>query len=363
MIMVVFTMALIALLVDAIAVGFARVPLAGLPLLALYTIPVAVLTSGVPFLGFVAGASAFVAMLMVDERDRLTHWGRLVSRQANPNSPARIDTTGLGATGRRVSAAALGAAVVLPIFLPTLPSALLDNGRGPGGDGNGTTISFKDPMVTLADDLKRDEEIDLVRVRSERSPEYLRLVVLDTPTPNAWQASRVDLSDSEQISSIQYGLPLPGGMGPDVPSKGRNYDITLTDDFPDDSTWLPVPYNLKAISADPEDFAYVRSDQTVTVRDDDAIDRTTDYRVSYDEINPTPEQLREAPEPPAEHFPGVCRGARRRTGRRSRDRRGLDAGHADEVRRRGRHPEPLPPVGRLPLRPRRRLRLRLLGDG
>ncbi len=41
--MVVFFIALVAILVDLLAVGIGRVPLAGLPLLALYTVPVAAL--------------------------------------------------------------------------------------------------------------------------------------------------------------------------------------------------------------------------------------------------------------------------------------------------------------------------------
>ena len=75
-------------------------------------------------------------MLMVDERDRLAHWGRLVARDLSPDPDTTIDTSGLTATGRRISSLALATAVVLPIFIPVFSNTLLD---GPGnGTGNGT---------------------------------------------------------------------------------------------------------------------------------------------------------------------------------------------------------------------------------
>lgn len=294
--MVVFAVALTAIVVDAIAVGLGRVPLAGLPLLTLYTVPVAVLPSGVPVLAFVAGAAAYVAMVMADERDRLAHWGRLVSRQTSPHDAARIDTSGLGATGRRVSVIAVAAAVVLPVFVPTLPAALLDGGGSGEGDGDGQRLSFRDPMVTLAEDLKRDEPVELIHVAGETRPQYLRMVVLDTPTPDAWVATKVDTSEA---LSIQKVLPDPTGLTGEVEVQRYDFDLELTDEFPDDSRWLPVPFNAYFVKAS-DDFAYVASDQTVVATTEDAVADIDDYVVSFDEIMPTPEQLRSAGPPPAD---------------------------------------------------------------
>ena len=86
MVLAVIGVAVIA--VDTIAVGLRRVPLSGLPLLALYTIPVTILPKGLSFIVFVPGAATYVAMLMSDERDRLAHWGRLVSRNARRGAVA-----------------------------------------------------------------------------------------------------------------------------------------------------------------------------------------------------------------------------------------------------------------------------------
>ena len=86
--MVVFAIALVAIVVDALAAGLGRVPLAGLPLLALYTVPVASLPTGVPVPRLRPRRRRFIALLMADERERLAHWGRLVTATA-PEPDAR----------------------------------------------------------------------------------------------------------------------------------------------------------------------------------------------------------------------------------------------------------------------------------
>ncbi len=300
LLMVVFAITLVGLLVDAIAVSLGRVPLAGLPLLAMYTIPVAVLPDGVPFLAFVAGGAAYVAMLMADERDRLTHWGRLVSRQINPSDPTRIDTSGLNSAGRRVSVIALAAAVVLPVFLPTLPSSILDGGGGEGEGGNGSTLSFKDPMVSLAKNLRQKKPSDLLRVSGDVQPEYLRLVVLDTPKPDAWKARALTINE-DATTPLTTLLPRPVGLSPEIKTEAHTSRIELTEDFPRDSRWLPVPYNVSTVNAG-TDYSYVLRDQTVVLstRDENAIDDTGSYRATYADVEPTPEQLRATDGVPAQ---------------------------------------------------------------
>src|SRR5262249_25972768 len=70
---------LVAIAVALLAAGLCRPPLAGLPLLAMYSVPVASLPNGVPAIGFIPGAAAYLALLMVSERERLGHWGRHIA--------------------------------------------------------------------------------------------------------------------------------------------------------------------------------------------------------------------------------------------------------------------------------------------
>ena len=294
--MVVFYIGLIAVLVDFFAVSLHRVPLAGLPLLALYSVPVASLPDGVPFLGFLPGAIGFVAMLMVDERDRLAHWGRLVARDKTPGHDGNIDTSGLTASGRRISTVALAVAVVVPVFVPVLSPTLFD-GNGPGnGNGSGDTLSFADPMVSLANSLRRRDPVDILKVTGDERPQYLRLSVLDQPGPDAWQVSPIDLAQTIPANAV---LPGPTGLGGSVATTNRTMRITVTDQFPDDSSWLPVPFDTRQVGIG-SDWSYVPSDQTVTANRNLAGAAVTSYAVNYAAVSPTAAQLEAAGQAPSD---------------------------------------------------------------
>jgi transglutaminase-like putative cysteine protease len=292
--MVLLVIGLVAICVDALAMGLGRVPLAGLPLLAMYTVPVASLPHGVPFLAFVPGAACFIAMLSADERDRLAHWGRLVLRDRS--EPARaVDLSSVRDSGRRIGLVALSVAVVLPVFIPTLSPSLLDGGRGDGsGPGGSSTLSFQDPMVSLAHSLQRSAVVDLIDVTGDAPPQYLRLTVLDRPGPISWTASPVSLSDTLSLQSL---LPGPTGLDLGVSSRSHTMVVDLTNDFPKDSSWLPVPFDSHFVGAGSE-FGYVPEDQTVSVKSDTALESLAPYRVSYSTVEPTADQLRNGSPPP-----------------------------------------------------------------
>ena len=295
--LVLFSIGVVAVLVDFFAVGVHRVPLTGLPLLTLYTVPVTALPDGVPIYGFLPGAAAFIALMLADERDRLSHWGRLVSRSSNDSSHLTMDTSGLVSNGRRIAVIAVASAVILPVFIPAFSSAWFDNGRGVGdGPGLGPNLSFGDPMVSLAQSLRRPVKEDVLKVSGPVSPEYLRLVVLDQPGPDNWSASALDLDNTLPLGQV---LPRPGGVGDEVQTTVRQFDIATTEEFPTDSAWLPVPYALRTVSID-GDWAYVPRDQTVSATSLTSASTLGEYSVSYSELKFTEEQLRAAGPAPAD---------------------------------------------------------------
>ncbi|MGI8699296.1 MAG: DUF3488 domain-containing protein, partial [Mycobacteriales bacterium] len=63
--------AAVALVVDLLAVTLRHASLAGLPLLALYAVPAAVVVDGVGWLPFVLGGVGYLGLLLADSRDRL----------------------------------------------------------------------------------------------------------------------------------------------------------------------------------------------------------------------------------------------------------------------------------------------------
>lgn len=295
--LVLVAIGVVGVLVDFFAAGVRRVPLTGLPLLTMYTVPVTALPDGVPFYGFLPGAVAYVALLLADERDRLSHWGRLVSRSTPGRESTAMDTSGLLATGRRVSVIAISTAVVLPIFIPAFSSSFLDGDRGTGpGTGDGPQLSFDDPMVSLASSLRRPEPVDLLTVSSDVVPDYLRLVVLDEPGPNAWRANPLDLGDTIPVSNA---LPRPTGVSDDVEPEQRQMTIGATAEFPQNSSWLPVPFFSQYVAID-SGWGYVPRDQTVTATTETSAAGLSDYKVTYSQSMPTREQLAAAGEVPAD---------------------------------------------------------------
>jgi transglutaminase-like putative cysteine protease len=297
--MVVFAIALVAASVDALAVGIGRIPLAGLPLLALYTVPVAALPKGIPFVFFLPGAACYIALLTADERDRLSHWGQLATRTAAEQSRG-VDLSALRGTGRRIGLAALSLAVVVPVFVPAFSVSLLDRNRagGIGGSGaNGPTLGFDDPMVSLASSLRRKNPVDLLDVASDGvTPQYLRLAVLDQPHPNNWSHQPVDQADTIDLRTV---LPGPTGLGLGVRTVPHTMVVSLTRNFPSNSSWLPVPFDAHFVDAG-DKFGFVPSDETVDVRDRSALRSLPPYQVSYSELDPTEQQLRDSGPAPAQ---------------------------------------------------------------
>ncbi len=296
LILVVALIVLIAVLVDFFAAGLHRPPLAGLPLLALYAVPVAALPSGVPFYGFVPGAVGFIALLMADERHRVISWGRIISHPyVTGKSADGMDISGLAAAGRRISTAALLAAVFVPFVVPVVSTAFWGRNVGRSSAVAGNTLTFADPMVSLVSSLRRPHPVDLLRVASDVTPEYLRLAVLDQPGPNAWQSS-TDLNQAVPLSAIARS---PRAVSPAVRTSPHTMTISILNDFPPDSAWLPVPNLLRYLTIrGGSDWAYVPADQTVGAKAEFAVTAVGAYDLAYDMMSPTAAQLRSAGSPP-----------------------------------------------------------------
>lgn len=243
--------ALTALLVDYLACGLRQVPLAGLPLLALYTAPVSILADGVGWWVFAATATGFLSMLANQEGRRLSHWGRQVGRASafDDTGDAGASTASVRAAARRIGATATGLAVVAPLVIPTLGGGLL-SGSGPGGDGDGD-VSISNPMVSLRRDLVRGSDIDLVTVRTaDGDPSYLRLSVLDEFTGLTWKPSDRDIPPEQRADGL---VTRPPGLRSRVPRRPAEFEISVSERF--SSTWLPAPYPVTRIEA-PGDWRY-----------------------------------------------------------------------------------------------------------
>ncbi len=283
----VVTGSLVLVLVDFLACGLRKVPIAGLPLLALYTAPVSILNNGVPWWVFAVGALSFLALLASDEGRRLTSWGRRVPRGETlfDTGAGNVSTSSIRTSARRIGLTATGLALVAPLVIPTLSGGILAGG-GTGGGGDGDAVTISNPMVNLRRDLVRGRDRDLLTVTTDNAnPSYLRISVLDEFSGEKWEPSDRDIP-VEQRAEGPVGRPP--GLDSWVPRRQVDYQISVDDAF--DSTWLPAPYPVTTIDV-PGDWRY----DTDTLDFISAVDGQTTVGLEYSltalEVAPNPEDL------------------------------------------------------------------------
>jgi hypothetical protein len=239
---VVAGVALTALLVDLLAAGLRQTALAGLPLLALYIVPAAVLPDGLPGILFLLPAGGYLLLLITDSRERLLRWGVAVSGRTGQSTRSSGE---LGQMTRRIGVTVLSMSIVIPALAPRLSGGAF----GSGGIGNdpdgGGTISTLNPLVTMRRDLVRPQDVDLMRVSTNSlNPDelYLRAVTLDTFDGEEWRAGR------REVGRFDGKLPDPAGLPKDFPSQQV---LTNVEVFPNlESDYVPMPFPATNLQID-----------------------------------------------------------------------------------------------------------------
>jgi transglutaminase-like putative cysteine protease len=285
----------IGLAVDALAVTFRSAAPAGLPLLALYSVAAGLSDGGAGWLWFLLAAAGYLVLLLAEGRDRLSQWGRVFG--GGPRTPSADPGGGAVApvrTGRRIGAVALGIALVVPLALPALDGGLLDGtGTGVGtGSGGGGTISAVNPLVSLRDSLNvdNDREVMSYRTNSEETQDlYLRIVSLDEFDGTAWRPAK------RHVDDVPGSFPTPPGLGDDVQRTEIQTRISAADWYAQD--WLPMPYPASQVGISGK-WRYEPMGRTL-VGDHGQTTRGLDYTVKSLIVQPTAEQLANAPEAPA----------------------------------------------------------------
>ena len=251
------------LLVDFLACTLRRVPLAGLPLLTVFTVPLSILGTGPSWYVFALTAAGFMAMLFVHEDEQISRWGRALERD---RGGADVDAFGVRTGAVRTNAAAIGGvvtalAIVVPLAIPTLDVHVFDFGPGSGGDGD---ININNPMVDLRRDLIRGEDIDLVEVvTDDPDPSYLRIGVLNRFSTQAWSSGDRDVPSDNGASG---DMPALEGVDPSVVRQEFEYAVSATDGF--NATWLPTQASISRIEA-PGDWRYDLATRDFLASDDD----------------------------------------------------------------------------------------------
>ncbi|QXJ25390.1 transglutaminase domain-containing protein [Actinomadura graeca] len=247
----------VATLVDLLAVRLRRAAPAGLPLLAMYSVPAAVRDDGVGWIAFGVGAAGFLALLMADARERVGGWGRTVTarRRAGdvpmagaqaPEEPRpRADGAALAASGRRIGAGAVAVAVALPMAVPGIhPRGMFGLGEGSGGGTQ--TVTTPDPLVSLKRELTRVDDSVVLTYRSDdpAGPDYLRLYALDRFDGDRWTYTALKSSSKDRLSDRD--IPAPPGLEV-APAHEVTTRVRVRPEVRN-MTFLPVPYAPSRVS-------------------------------------------------------------------------------------------------------------------
>jgi len=237
---------LVALLVDLIAVTLDRVAVSGLPLLALFAVPSAVLPHGLGGFVFAIGASGWLLLLLEEGSDRVGRWGTPM-RSALPGARAGGDDTSLGRVGRRIGVAAVGLAIVVPSAVPGLDQRLIGgSGGGAAGAGDGPSrATTYNPLTTLRDQLTLPHPRQLfVYSTDDPQPDYVRMTTLDIFDGNGWRSSKLEADRDE--ARVQKGIPVPAGETDSTPRRDVTMRVAIDGDHLS-VHWLPVPFGPRKV--------------------------------------------------------------------------------------------------------------------
>jgi transglutaminase-like putative cysteine protease len=281
----------VAILIDLFAVVLRRPALAGLPMLAIYSVPVAVRQDSVNVLAFAAGAAGFLWLLATDNVDRIRRFGRRFTgdgRDINAWEPSP-----LAAAGRRLALVSVVVAIVLPLAVPGSHTGVLDR-FGPDGAGSigsgvgigpgGVPGSTVDMYAVLSGELNNSRTIDMVKVQTnDPSPYYLRFGVADDVTSAGFRNRNPGGGQS-----ANNGLPAPTvepGVGVTLHAYRAQVQIVSL-------KMNTLPIYLQPTKTDKLDssWLYDRANQLIYSRRNDS--RGKKYGFDYVRTEYSPEALR-----------------------------------------------------------------------
>lgn len=283
--------AVVALVVDLFAVVLRRPALAGLPMLAIYSVPVTVTTESTNWFPFALGAVGFLWLLVTDNVDRVRRFGRRFT--GDGRDVDLWEPSPLAAAGQRLGAVGVIAAVLLPLIPFAMPAGVIDSiGAGAGGGGgigpggkNGKQVSM---FALLSGQLNRDKAFEMVKVTNtsnDPNPYYLRFNVLEELTSRGFNAKPITAG-----KAVGTGLPDPG-WDASVKSTTHKASIEITNELA--IYFLPIytwPTKLEKIdnnwSFDPSTAVVYSGKQTTAKKK---------YTVEYKRAEISPEDLRKAP--------------------------------------------------------------------
>ncbi|QBX54040.1 transglutaminase domain-containing protein [Nocardioides seonyuensis] len=273
--------ALLLLAIEVCAGTLRKVPLAGLALLVIHTVPSALTTTSVPWWTFIAGGGLFLAALFAQHSDELARWGH-GAHDSDGNFSMR--TGAVARSALALGSVAIALALAAPLAIPTLDTAVFD-GPGPGA----RSITVKDPMVDLRRDLRRGQDVPLLWVStSGPRPTYLRMAVLANFVDERWTPGDREIPEDQVAVGSLPGLD---GVSTSLPRSTHRYGVRVSSDF--DSTWLPTMPQITRINAG-VDWRYDLATRDFIAAGEDVTAAARAYDFSGVELDYDPRSMDEA---------------------------------------------------------------------
>jgi transglutaminase-like putative cysteine protease len=278
------------LLVDLLACTLRRASLAGLPLLAIFTIPVGMVGDPVSWWVFAGTAAGFLGLLFLQESDQVSRWGRPLGLDQETGDPILFGagSNTVRGTAGLVGGAATALAVLVPVLIPATGVHLFDFGPGNGG---GDDIRVENPVADLVRDLKQGEDVDLVRLTTnDPDPSYLRILTLTRFSDSEWSPGNRDVPGDHVADGA---MPPPQGVAAEVSRKEYPYEVSLLPTF--DSRWLPTQPPVSRVVAD-GNWRY--DDKTMDfIAGDDESTAGLDYTMTAVDLGLTADRLADSGTP------------------------------------------------------------------
>src|SRR5699024_8908441 len=231
-------MAAVAIVVDTL-VAHDRAAVAGLPLLGVHAVPVALTDELLPWWTFVLGVAGFAAVLAAQHTHRSRHRhspppATGTATVGNPTGPLALLTAAL------VAGLASGSVFTGIGTVGTLPDAASDGARPVADGGYGIH-----PFTRLRGLLNRKETVDMFRVHGlGHDQRFLRAFTLSTYRPNpGWTLP---------TGPMPRGRPASGTLpAPEQVDAGRHRRKIHIEPLNWDDVWLPiygVPRELRGLA-------------------------------------------------------------------------------------------------------------------
>lgn len=231
LVLTVLGVGLVAVAVDLLAVVGERPTLAGLPLLLLLAVPAAVRTGGIGIAPFLLTATGYLSLLVLEAGERTRGWGRALA--GPPRESLAAEGAG-GATGWRIGALALSAALIVPIAIPGAGRNVFATGGGTG-DGGNSSRTVINPFVQVASQLHDQSTTPLLRVRTP-VPTYQRLTALEQFTDAGFALRPLTAVSQAKVSK---GLPRPNTGSGSIPTTAFTERVVADPRLAE--PFLPVP--------------------------------------------------------------------------------------------------------------------------